>query len=276
MWLIVAVIAVIVCVVYSKYFKTLKKGNMVLVTGAVKSGKSTLSYYIARCTYRRNLRAVNVRNAFIKLFHLPVPYLEKPLFYTTIPVGIPHVLLTKELLLREERFAYKSVIWIDEASLFADSQSFKDKDVNDRLLMFNKLIAHETKGGTIVYNTQSVADLHYSIKRCISEIVYVYDTCTWLPFLLVSNVREERYSEDNIAVNTYGEDIADTMKRVVVPKRVWREFDCYCYSNLTDDLPVNENVVNATTLKAERVVSINDRHCIEKIKKEEEKCEKEI
>ena len=264
MWLIICILAVLGVWLYNKFFKTLKKGNMVLVTGAVKSGKSTLSFYLAYSQYKRNLRAVKFRNALRKIFSRNYIADELPLFYTTIPVAVPHVLLTKELMLREERFAYKSVIWVDEASLFADSQTYKDSDVNDRLLMFNKLIAHETKGGTIVYNTQSIGDLHYSIKRCLSEVVYVYDTCKWLPFLLICNVREERYSEDNVAVNTYEEDVADKMKRVIVPKSVWNKFDCYCYSNLTDDLPINNNAVTADSLKAEKVISINPRHCIEK------------
>ena len=240
-----------------------------LVTGAVKSGKSTLSFYLAYRQYKRNLRSVKIRNVIAKIFGKPQT--ELPLFYTTIPVAVPHVLLTRELMLREERFAYKSVIWVDEASLFADSQCYKDVDINDKLLMFNKLIAHETKGGSIVYNTQSIGDLHYSIKRCLSEVVYVYDTCKWLPFLLICTVREERFSEDNVAVNTYDDDVATSMKRVIVPKSVWKKFDCYCYSNLTDDLPVNRNEKQADSLKAEKVISINPRHCIEKEYDENEK-----
>lgn len=262
MWLLILLFVILAVWLYSKFFKTIKQGSMTLVTGAVKSGKSTLSFYLAFRQFKRNLRYVKMRNFFAKLFGKTQT--ELPLFYTTIPVAVPHVLLTRELMLREERFAYKSVIWVDEASLFADSQTYKDVDLNDKLLMFNKLIAHETKGGAIVYNTQSIGDLHYSIKRCLSEVVYVYDTCKWLPFLLVCTVREERYSEDNVAVNTYNEDVADSMKRVIVPKSVWKKFDCYCYSNLTDDLPVNNDVTMSSTLKAERVISINPRHCINK------------
>lgn len=266
--IIIFLVGAIVLYFYIKHhYKIPKTGSMVCVTGAVKSGKSTFSLALAYKQYKRALRSVKFRNWFRR--KLKIEYQEElPLFYTTIPVAVPHVLLTKELLLREERFAYKSVIWVDEASLLADSQFCKDKDINDNLLMFNKLIAHETRGGKIIYNTQSIGDLHYSIKRCLSEVYYVHETYRWLPFLLVCTVREERYAEDNTVTTTYNDDLEDSLKRVVISKKVWKLFDCYAYSVLTDNLPKNTNAVEATTLKANKVISFNPRHCVEVEEKE--------
>lgn len=261
--IVLAILAVIALVwhIIHKYFKFPKINSMACVTGGVKSGKSTFSFALAYSTYKRNLRRCKVRNFFAKIFSKPLE--EEPLFYTTIPVAVPHVLLTRELLLREERFAYKSVIWVDEASILCDSMSFKDLDINDKLLLFNKLIAHETKGGTIIYNTQSVSDLHYSVKRCLSETFYVHETYKWIPFFLVCTVREERYSEDGVAVNTYGEDVEDSLKRVIIPKSVWKKFDCYAYSSMTDGLNVAKTLNQPKSLKAKRILSFNDRHNIE-------------
>lgn len=256
-WLLV-IGALILAVYIHRKFKTPKCGNLVVVTGGVKSGKSTFSYHSAYVTYKRNRRTVKIRNFFRKIFGKPLE--EMPLFYSSIPVGVPHVLLTDELLKREKRFAYKSVIWVDEASIVADSQSYKDTNLNDKLLMFNKLIAHSTHGGSVFYNTQSIADLHYSIKRSISEVFYVHSTFKWLPFFLVVTLREERYSEDGMAVNAYNEDIEDSLKRVIVPKKVWKMFDCYCYSVLTDDKPVVTEINDNVSLKAVRVVSFNERY----------------
>ena len=256
--LIIIAVAVGVYCIWSKFFKTPKMNNMVLITGGVKSGKSTFSFHVAWSKFKQNRRAVRFRNFLSKMFGKPL--MEEPLFYTTIPVAVPHVLLTRELLMREHRFAYKSVIWVDEASILCDSMSYKDLDVNDRLLLFNKLIAHETKGGTIVYNTQSIADLHYAVKRCVNEVFYVHDTFKWLPFLLVCTVREERYSEDGTAVSTYDDDIEKTVRRVIIPKSVWKKFDCYAYSSMTDGLHVEDNVVSATSLKAKGILSFNERH----------------
>ena len=266
--LILAIVVGVYCI-WSKFFKTPKMNNMVLVTGGVKSGKLTFSFHVAWSKFKQNRRAVRFRNFFAKMFGKPL--VEEPLFYTTIPVAVPHVLLTRELLMREHRFAYKSVIWVDEASILCDSMTYKDLDVNDRLLLFNKLIAHETKGGTIVYNTQSIADLHYAVKRCVNEVFYVHDTFKWLPFFLVCTVREERYSEDGTAVSTYDDDIEKTVRRVIVPKSVWKKFDCYAYSSMTDDLYVEDNVVSATSLKAKGILSFNERHnkTIEEVNKNE-------
>lgn len=246
----------------SKHYKMPKIGAMTCVTGGVKSGKSTFSFALAYKAYKRNVRGVKIRNFFRTLFRVDFQE-EIPLFYTTIPVACEHVLLTKDLLMRKERFAYKSVIWIDEASLLADSQYCKDLEINDNLMFFNKLIAHETKGGLVVYNTQSVADLHYSVKRCLSEVFYVHDTFKWLPFFLVCTVREERYSEDLSVQSTYQDDLEETLKRVIIPKKVWKMFDCYCYSKLTDKLAVNTNVTKAEDLKAKKLLSFNPRHELE-------------
>ena len=261
-WIIIGVIALVIYNYIRKHFKRPKTGNLIVVDGGVKSGKTTFSFWQAYKIYKGNLRRVKVHNFFAKLFNKEQE--ELPLFYSTIPVGVPHVLLTRELLRRRERFAYKSVIFVDEASLFADAAFCKDIDLNDELLLFNKLIAHETKGGTIVYNSQSISDLHHSVRRCISEHFYVHSTLKWLPFFLVVTVREERYSEDGLAINTYGEDVEDSLKRVIVSKKVWKLFDCYCYSILTDDLPVADTIISEVPdLKARKIVSFNPRHAIE-------------
>lgn len=258
-WGILILIAVIFITWYiHKHFKVPKVGAMAMVTGGVKSGKSTFSFALAYKAYRRNLRSVKVRNFFARLFSKPLE--ELPLFYTTIPVACPHVLLTRELLKREKRFAFKSVIWVDEASLFADSTLVKDSDLNDRLLLFNKLIAHETHGGMVVYNSQSISDIHFSVRRCLSEYFYVHGVFKWLPFFLVVTLREERYSEDGSTINNYDEDVEEKLKRVIIPKSTWKKFDCYCYSAQTDNLPVVDNVVeNVESLKAEDIVSFKNR-----------------
>lgn len=253
---------------WSKFFKIPKTNNMVLVTGGVKSGKSTFSFHLAYSKFKQNRRAVRFRNFLAKIFSKPL--MEEPKFYTTIPVAVPHVLLTRDLLMREHRFAYKSVIWVDEASILCDSMSYKDLDVNDRLLLFNKLIAHETKGGTIVYNTQSVSDLHYSVKRCVNEVMYVHDTFKWLPFFLVCTVREERYSEDGSVSSVYDDDVEKTLRKVIIPKSVWKKFDCYAYSSMTDDKPLYDSEVCATSLKAKGILSFNERHNITIEEKEED------
>lgn len=249
MWILILVIVAIVLYLITKYFKTLKIGSLTLVSGGVKTGKTTLAVYIATREYRR----VHLKWRIRKLFGVRE---EEPLLYTNIPLKCKHVMLEKEHLLRDKRFNYKSVILISEASLFADSQLIKDQDVNQQLLLFNKLIGHETKGGKLVYDTQQIQDCHYSIKRSLSSYFYIHHINKWFPFFIVAYVKEYRYSEDNSVIGTEIEDIEDTLKRVFIPKSVWRKFDCYCYSVLTDGLISNPDVKpTAETLKATTIPS---------------------
>lgn len=262
--LLIAIGVFVLWIYIKKNFKFPKVGSMVMVDGAVKSGKTTFAFGLAIATYKRAVRRWKIRKFFRKIFDRAPE--EKPLFYSSMPVDFEYVPLTRELLLRKERFAYKSVIFVDEASLFADSTLVKDSELNDDLLLFNKLIAHETQGGTIIYNSQSISDVHFSIRRCLSETFYVHSTFRWIPFFIVCTVREERYREDHGAVNVYDADVEDSLKRVIMPKSVWKKFDCYCYSVHTDDLPVADKTVKPDSLKAYEVVSFNPSHCLDYFK----------
>ena len=112
---------------------------------------------------------------------------------------------------------------------------FRDMDVNERLLQFNKLIGHETRGGGIIYDTQSIGDCHYAIKRSISSFIWIHHNIKF-PFFVVLYVREMFYSEDGIATNVFNEDVEQTLLRIIIPKSIWKKFDAYCYSKMTDDL----------------------------------------
>lgn len=223
-------------------FKTAKVGALALVTGGVKTGKSTLALSIALREYKSRVRSVKFRNAFRKIFNRPL--IDLPLFYCNVPLAMPYVPITTDLLLRKKRFVFGSVIYIQEASLVADSQLIRDMEVNERLLLFNKLIAHMTHNGCLIYDTQSPNDLHYSIKRCLSNYFYIHHLVKWIPFILLAKVQECRYSDDGSTINVSTQDTESTLKTVILSKRVWKYFDSCCYSVLTDNLPVESNVVN--------------------------------
>lgn len=254
-WLVL-IIGLIVIVVLTRKFKKPKISCMALVTGGVKAGKSTFSCALALSKYKSQVRKVRFANFFRRIFRKEL--FEKPLLYSNVPLNCEYVPLTDDLLLRKQRFVYRSVIYAQEASLIADSQLIKDLDINQRLLLFNKLIGHETKGGYLIYDTQCINDNHYSVKRCISEYFYVHDTIKWIPFILLCHVRELRYSDDGQEINVYEGDVEESMRTVLVSKRVWKMFDAFCYSVLTDHLPVASDVVKGrelSDLKARKIVS---------------------
>lgn len=254
-------------------FKVPKLNSLVMVTGGVKCGKSTLSVHMAISTYKSNRRKIKFKNFFRKMFHKPLQ--ELPLLYSNVPLAINYVPLTRDMLLRRERFVYGSVVYIQEASLVADSQLIKDKDLNNQLLLFFKLFGHESKGGTCILDTQCISDVHYSLKRSLSEYFYVHHLVKWIPFFLVAYVVEDRYSDDGTIITTESKDTEENLKRIIIPKRAWKYFDCYSYSVLTDDLKVNKKLVNnnlqTQDLKAYNIVSFRNEFNVEKERKENEK-----
>lgn len=240
---------------FSKHFKVPKIACVSLTTGGVKSGKSTFSVYLAISTYKRIHRRWKVRKLFQTLFNKPID--EEPLLYSNIPLSVPYVPITLELLQRKVRPRYGSVAYVNEASLLCDQMLFKDDELNERLTLFNKLFGHETCGGYLVYDTQCIGDVHYAVKRSLSNYFYVHHLEKRIPFFLVAKVREERYSDDKGSItNTYSEDVEENLKTVIIPKSVWKKFDSYCFSVLTDSLPVSDNVLKGSTdLKAREIVS---------------------
>ena len=247
-------------IIYYKFFKIPKIGSLCMVTGGVKTGKSTLSVFLAIKHHKKAVRITKIKNYFFRLFGLKSKIREIPLLYSNIPLNYDYVPLTKDLLLRKSRFVYGSIIYICEASLVADSQLIKDQDVNVLLLLFNKLIGHETHGGKLIYDTQSISDVHYSIKRSLSEYFYIHHLRKGL-FFLYAYLIENRYSDDGsvIAVNTG--DVENDLVRVIIPKRYWKYFDCYCYSVFTDKLPVENTVCKGVRkrLKAKNILTFRSK-----------------
>lgn len=257
----------------SKKFKSPKVNCVSLVTGGVKTGKSTFAVYLAISNYKRIHKRWKFRAYFQRKLGREID--EEPLLYSNIPLSVPYVPLSREILRREVRPRYKSVCYVNEASLVADSQMFRDMELNERLMLFNKLFGHETLGGMCIYDTQCIVDLHYSIRRCLSEYFYIHHLNKFIPFFLVAEVREERYCEDNSSINTYENDVEDHLKKVIIPKSIWKKFDAYCFSYLTDDLPVADNViVGAKDLKAKDIVSFREFKTLEV--KNEYDCRKKV
>lgn len=277
-WLIFIGIIVILCFT-AHIFKIPKFGNMVLVTGGVKTGKSTMSVWLACRQYWRQRRKWWIYNHLIyPMFHkLPYPRFklmkpkEEPLFYANIPVAVKgYTPLTRDLIQRKTRFRYGSVIYVCESSLVADSMSYKNDLLSESMLLLNKLIAHETRGGYIFYDTQSAHDNHYAVRRCLSQYFYIHHMTKWIPFFCVAWVREMKYSgsdDGNGEVNVYSDDVEQTLRAVVIPKSVWRRFDCYCYSIFTDHLKVEERtklVRKWDRKKARKIISFKNYQTIEK------------
>ena len=254
LYIAIAVVVIVLFVKWYSKFKFPKTNCICLVSGGVKSGKTTVCVAMAINMYKKEHRSWVIRNFFSKLFGKGE--IEEPLLYSNIPLKIPYVPITQSLLMRKTRPTYHCVWIVNEASLVADSQLFRDKDINERIMLLNKLFGHETLGGHLYYDTQNLEDLNFEIKRCISEYIYIHHLEKRIPFFLYALVREERYCYGNSSiVNNYGEDLEESLKKVLIRKKVWKYFDAFCYSALTDTLPVEKTKVVAEDLKCKQIVS---------------------
>lgn len=244
---ILIIIGVLVLVIFILWkMKIPRCGNMILITGGIKTGKTMLSVHMANRIVKKNRRKVFLYNYLVRpirnvLFKLNEPKRPRPEIYSNIPLAVNYIPMTTELLDRRKNFIPMSVCYLCETSIVADSMSFKDADLNERLLFFSKLFAHQTKGGTLILDTQALSDNHYSFRRNVSTFFWIHHQVK-IPFFCLVYLREMMYSEDGNVSNNFEEDVEESLKLCIVPKSVWKLYDRYCYSCFTDDLPVIKNV----------------------------------
>lgn len=254
-WLLIIAIVLFAVFVLWKT-KTPKIGAFAMITGAPKTGKTTLAVQMAKRELLKRRLVIWIRNHTLSMIApKKFPKLERPLLYSNIPLTIEHVPLTRKLLMRDMRFVYKSVVLLSEASLVADMMLFRDSELNERLDLFCKLIGHETRGGCLIAETHSIADCHYAFKRVTSQYFYIHSAFKFIPFFVGVRVLECRYSEDGSVVNTQTEDVEENLKFILIPKKVWKQFDAYCYSIFTDGKPCANQTIKAKNLKKEKIVS---------------------
>lgn len=185
-----------------------------------------------------------------------------PMLYSNIPLAyVRFNKLTIDIILNNVRMPRKSVVLIDEVSLFADSMLFKDVDLNNKLTRFVKLFGHSTHGGKLIIDSQSLKDNHFSFKRCMDRYLYIYDRVKF-PFFSVLSVREMMSMEDGQVTNVITEDLELSLRKVLIFNRTYDKYDCYCYSVYSDYLPVqvcySTKVLNKKDdLKCYNIVSLN-------------------
>lgn len=271
--LIVLILLIIGYSWYKKNFKKLDIPCVAMVTGAPKCGKSTIAIHLAYKEFKKARFKVAVKNIFNRLMHKPL--LEKPLFYSNIPLNIKegYTPVTKELLTAQTKFVEFSVVYLGEVSLIADSMSYRNEDINEQLLLFNKLFGHRV-GGKLFYDTQCINDCHYSLKRVVSNYLYCYKLVNLpiLPFV-IAYVREERYSDDNSTINTFESDVEDSLKKILISKNVWKKFDYRCYRNIHNYKSLKEecDIIHTNKLEANNIVSFKNYKTLEVNKNENAK-----
>lgn len=269
-WLILIILFILFLFIYFKWFKNFDIPCVTLFTGAPKVGKTLSSVSCAYRLHRKKTFIYRIKKYVLCYIffwkYKEFKNLEKPLLYSNIVLDVKggYVPLTRELLLREKRFNYGSTILITECSLTADSMSFKDPLINENLTLFNKLIGHETKGGHLIYDTQSLLDVHYSIKRVCSSYYYLTKSFIWLPLVHLVKCKKLEYNPDleSVVIN---DDVEDSGYWYIISKKTYKRYDRYCHSIFTDDLEKVDNVVvNPTTKKESNILQIREFKTLKK------------
>lgn len=229
--------------------KDLNYGNLTLVTGGVKVGKTMFSVYLVKRTYKKQLRKWKRACRKAKRSYQAFP--EKPLIYSNMPLNVKwgYVPITEALVLQKERFRYGSVIYFNEITFIAGSKDIKDDEINDILLRFYKLIAHETRGGYCIVDTQAIQDAHFALKRSLSTY-YMLIKKIWLPFFNIVFLRENIFvdGENTVAIDTQVDPQDSPLmggKKLYVrllPHTLWKNYDQYAYSYFTDALPCRDDL----------------------------------
>ena len=256
---ILIILLVIFFILFIKLkFKRLKVPSVLLITGTIGGGKTSFAVHQSIKLHKREHFKWAIKKFFGKLE-------EEPLLYSNIPLKYKYyVPLVKDEILRNKRFAFKSVILWSEASLILDSQNYKNEDINANASLFIKLIRHSTHGGYLICETQGISDLHYSIKRVLTNYLYIHRCVKWIPFILIFKVREMAYSYDNQGVmNVYNSDLEDTSKTLIVSKSIWKKYDTYTFSKFTDSLDydfvlLSKSDLEKLDLKSDDIVSFNN------------------
>lgn len=232
--------------IYRRNFKKIKTPSVALVTGGVKCGKSLLCVKLAIKDFKKRHRIWWIKT---KLFR---KILEEPLFYTNCTITFGNLKKHKshkldgciravslDTLTRDKRFNYGSVIYINEASLMADNMDFNNKERNCDLSLFAKLIAHETRGGVLYLDTQSVLDVHYAFKRVSSTYLFIQKNINLFLFHVLY-VREMINTENG--VNNFEDDVDCTTRKVLIPFWYHHKYDRYEWSYLTDELETEKGM----------------------------------
>lgn len=251
-WFVIIVLVLLTVLGVCLYVSNnVRHGDLTLITGGVKTGKTHLSVALAEKDYHRALWKWRIRclRAYALFETLP----EKPLLYSNMPLGKLgdcYVPLDIDLITGAKRFRYGSVVYYNEASLIAGSKDIKNEELNDHLLRFFKLCSHATRGGKVILDTQSPHDVHYTIKRSLSTYLEIWRAVK-LPFVTLMWVRENKLTdgERTEAMASDGKDytafrsFGQILDFHVVSHKWWRYYDRYAYSALTDHLPVQDNTV---------------------------------
>lgn len=214
-----------------------------LITGGIKTGKSLMSVYMSYKLARK----------------------KRSCIYSNIPLNIPKVKvykLKKSHIMRQAKLPEKAIVYVCESALVLGSQDYKDLEINDQYNIFNKLIAHETYGGKVIFDTQSPLDNHYAVKRTLSEYISIAKSINiGIGRIQIYNiVPVSRMEGEDVHITPAKTKWADRYRTryMLIPRNIYKMYDRYAYSAMTDDLPYDDELYNQNSLKQKSLVRFKE------------------
>lgn len=164
--IIILAIIFVFWLIVKPYF--IKHDTVSLYVGSLGSGKTLIGVTDSLRMLRKNRMRVFWYNLFHKKKKL------KPMLYSSIPIKISKKEMSLDLktehILMTERIIEKSVVFIDEVSLFLNSFETVTTNKNIKTVEeFSTLFRHYTKGGYLIMTTQNTAKCNYVIRYCCNE-----------------------------------------------------------------------------------------------------------
>ena len=255
---ILLIVAIIVLLIILFKSKCLHCDSVLMINGPNGCGKSSTGLqivknkiFLKKCKYYLRKYFLDYVLHPIKLLRNPKKRIEeilsreKPIIYSNVPLyKLNYIPIELDIIKRQNyRFIYDSIIYLNEASLIANSMSYKVDEINEGLTLFVKLIRHELRGSglCLLVDTQSPNDLHYAFDRCINQALWIEKSLN-LPFVRIVWMREVAVNRKDTQ-NVYLDDVKEdsSLRWFLVWKSIFKNYDTHCYSILTDVLPPLKN-----------------------------------
>ena len=226
------IVLVIIGFILYKFFK--KKynavrihGNSVLCfTGGLGSGKT-----FSAVTYA-------VKNYKIDRFLYKIKLLKhKPYIISNIPVRVSKKewanVLTREMLLLEERIPERAYIIIDEIGSFADQYSFDNPNVMGTFTELVRFYRHYVNG-KFIFTDQSLSNVIFSVKRrtVVNYCLEDFRKGTFIPTYTIKCTVQKVCDGEVVNVNNLiNNQKTDYLYGLIPFWRRWKAYDTRCYSD---------------------------------------------
>jgi len=249
--LLLFVIIIIVVYYIYKNFYFIKVDNTLMFTGAPGTGKTNemvrMSLKLLKAV-RRKTKRENFKIAMINLWHkgqkdfIPLPYQEKPLMYSNIPIKISAKEWSQKLKLEHltltERQTKRAITVITEIGKIVSRYDHQNPNISDNIDEYVSLYRQFTLGGYFLCDDQSSDNAEVDIRRRLGTIInMLHFNKFW--FVYWVKMRNITISED---IKTIEADSVEDNYRTRLGFFIGRpRYDTYAFSERYQSVPKGNN-----------------------------------